>query len=746
MGITPAPLTAPDDEFMQQQLRRVGRAPSVPAGALPPTPPAALSEREQFAKQLGATVGDDREEFARKLGAISTPAPAVFSDKWFEQNIAASKQAAQDEMNKAFGPESQGANPPGLLNRIGHQAKSLYHEATGVVGGMELGLKDPKNATVAASGLLDPAIPAAYFGAQSFGGLTGVGQPPPPPGQSSSSIVNAVQNPSPENVQNVLLQGSQLAGSAAGGAASPRAGALYEASNLPKKFARKIAADAGVTGDLATRVEQKAAQAQAMHREAAADIQQLHKDAQVGVAQLQSELDAATQGTRTALKNLQDEAASIPGAKLNATEAIVRNTAQAVAQKAAEVQAPFEQMAAKATKPVGPAGDIYSLIRGSVGERGANPSEIPAAAFRALPPESEVGGTGARATYGPSGRAGITIGDLPPEEQAKFRAAHPELGGDSVSFRDLNRVKDDLYQAARASKDIQIRSGLDLARQRVIEMQEQYANDHGFGDQYAKAKRDYYQFKRELGSGLMDDFLAAQTIEDQTMAAKLAQMTRGTNAIALRTILKTAGVDTAPLDDIIARHGQLKGEATAAKSAGKATAKGISDRMSDVTGSVEKSIAERQKTAAKDVQALGEQNPVIKGTSDLDLVGKSPEEIARLRLQQQFDKARESGIWQVGHLAMTIYGVERMLEGNLIHGGIMATYGGARLLTPAIVRSPAFQDWVIRNSGISDPKMIQQLRGGLNRAMPLLIQQARQRQQAAGGLAMGAAQPPTPPQ
>lgn len=717
MGIISPNGLPPDLE--QAMQRRFAPAP-VPQGTIPPPPPS-VADRLAYLKANGGTVSnnasaEERLAHIKQVGGTVQEDPFPYTDAWFNQVIPAHKQAAQEEMNKAFGPESETSNPPGLLERVGHQLKSLGHEATATVAGMEQGIKDPTNLAVLAAGAIDPAIPASYFGTQAVSGLTGVGQPPPPPGQSSSSVVNAIRNPSPENVQNALLQGSTLAGSVAGGLSSPKAGTAYTTiKRTPKIIAKEIASNAGVTGDLAGKVEQKVAQASAMKREAATDIQKLHSDTQLGVQQLQGELDAATKGTTAVLKQLEQETASIPGAKLNATQAIVRNTAQAVAQKAAQVQAPFEEMAAKATTPVAQAPDIYSIIRDSVNSRGANPQEIPPAAFKALPketPESALTG----------------LEGLPPDEVAKFKTNNPDLFQSDVSFRTLNRVKEDLYQAARASKDAQVRAGLDLARQRIIDMQEKYAQVNGFGDQYLKAKRDYFQFKRELGSGLMDDFLNAQTIEDQEMAGKLAQVTRGTNAQALRTLLKTAGVDTSPLDDLIQRQSGIKAETIAAKKSWKAQTSDIQSRIGDIQKESARAIGAREGEAEKSIASLGKEKPVIAGMSDFDLVGKSNEEIARLKLKEQFDKAHESGIVNFGRIALIIYGVEKMLTSGSIagtlEGAAMTGYGAGRMLTPSVVRSPAFQDWVIRNSGITDPVMVRRVKAGLQKAMPMLIQGA----------------------
>jgi hypothetical protein len=131
--------------------------------------------------------------------------PSFFSDpKAYLQNQSQEMgQAAQNQQNQAFGPESQGKS---TMAQLGHRLASLGPETVGVIDKMVAGGMDWKNALVIAAGAVDPAIPAAYFGTQGAAQLGGV-----TPG------VNAGDT-SPENVQNALLAGSMVAG--AGGTAN----------------------------------------------------------------------------------------------------------------------------------------------------------------------------------------------------------------------------------------------------------------------------------------------------------------------------------------------------------------------------------------------------------------------------------------------------------------------------------------------------------------------------------------------
>jgi hypothetical protein len=133
----------------------------------------------------------------------------------------------------ALGPESEGRS---FVNRAGHSLLSLVPETAAVIDKAAAGLMDWKNAAAVIAGTIDPAIPAAYFGTQGVADLTGIGG-------GESSAKKAVQNPTPENVQNALLSGAQVVGAGAIGN-SPRAGAALQtapaiidaAKTIPNKY------------------------------------------------------------------------------------------------------------------------------------------------------------------------------------------------------------------------------------------------------------------------------------------------------------------------------------------------------------------------------------------------------------------------------------------------------------------------------------------------------------------------------
>ena len=139
-------------------------------------------------------------------GKVYQPAPSFWQDpKTFLQTRAGQMgQEAQNQMNQALGPESQGKS---LLSRMGHATLSYLPATAQVIDKAASGLVGTdagtwKNAAMVAAGALDPALSGAYFATQGTGQLTGL-----TPGVNPGDL-------SPNNVQNTLLAGSSVAGGA----------------------------------------------------------------------------------------------------------------------------------------------------------------------------------------------------------------------------------------------------------------------------------------------------------------------------------------------------------------------------------------------------------------------------------------------------------------------------------------------------------------------------------------------------
>ena len=106
-------------------------------------------------------------------GKVYQPAPSFWQDpKTFLQTRAGQMgQEAQNQMNQALGPESQGKS---LLSRMGHATLSYLPATAQVIDKAASGLVGTdagtwKNAAMVAAGAIDPALPGAYFATQGTG-------------------------------------------------------------------------------------------------------------------------------------------------------------------------------------------------------------------------------------------------------------------------------------------------------------------------------------------------------------------------------------------------------------------------------------------------------------------------------------------------------------------------------------------------------------------------------------------------
>ena len=139
-------------------------------------------------------------------GKIQKPFCKLAQGRW--------AQEAQNQMNQALGPESQGKS---LLSRMGHATLSYLPATAQVIDKAASGLVGTdagtwKNAAMVAAAATATALPGAYFATQGTGQLTGL-----TPGVNPGDL-------SPGNVQNTLLAGSSVAGGAsAAGAPNARA-------------------------------------------------------------------------------------------------------------------------------------------------------------------------------------------------------------------------------------------------------------------------------------------------------------------------------------------------------------------------------------------------------------------------------------------------------------------------------------------------------------------------------------------
>ena len=154
--------------------------------------------------------------------------------EFLQQDAARLRDVAQQEQFKGspdIYKEGKYAGQRPYLERLGHGLLSTAAETGAVAEGMVAGLGDWKNQAAIAAGVVDPAIPAAYFMAQgTIGG-----------GKAGADIVRS--GVTPENTQDLLLSGSTVAGAGAS-AESPAAGRVARTPGYFREkfqpFARKV--------------------------------------------------------------------------------------------------------------------------------------------------------------------------------------------------------------------------------------------------------------------------------------------------------------------------------------------------------------------------------------------------------------------------------------------------------------------------------------------------------------------------
>lgn len=198
--------------------------------------------------------------------------------------------------------------------------------------------------------------------------------------------------------------------------------------------------------------------------------------------------------------------------------------------------------------------------------------------------------------------------------------------------------------------------GLYAAAEKVTDLQEKIARDHGLGEKYGAAKRDYMQFRRGIGSKKAERWLGAGDVFDQALDPKLAKLSNKTTAEGLDTVLKSVGIDTGPFREVMARIGQAEEDAKAAHKYG------------------------------------GE---VIKGKATEDLAGIDNVTLNRMKLRMQ-----AKGIANPFALFQILYGLSIMSHSPL-YGALHLGYGvGRSAPVEILVRDTAFQDWVLKKAGV----------------------------------------------
>lgn len=540
---------------------------------------------------------------------------------------------------------------------------------------------------------------------------------------------------------------SAVAGSLGGGLATVKDtahGVMRRQLGLNEDLAKKVAdQNARIATERATATQQKTEVNEQTQKRVDSITQSL--DQEIGKIQTDTSLQKIdiTKRAERALNQVGDKLSEIEKQKVRETAQIVADSTLQADIEQARVKAPFEDIGKQIESPISTTGGIRDIVVQAFKDHGVKESEIPSGALKAL------------------GKAPAASDAVSPDASSlknnpEFAAAQSAARGESsVSFNDATRIREDLWQSAR-TPDERVNSALKFARQKVSELQEAAAKKAGLSDRYEKAKNDFRDFKRGIGSGLMNDFLSQIDAQEQAMIPKLRKILNPNTAEAMRTILNAMEIDTKPLTELLQAERDVKRvgrEIPRARAEGvKAIEKRGTAAERDARGragteltearrqgrNAEREIEGQSKTNIKRIRAEGSPVP---GREVEELAGKTQEQLEEERVRSLLSKAKEGGMNSVGALVWTVFGLMRMAAGSPL-GGITAMRGVSSMELPQIVRDPRFQDWIIRKSGVEPrSKLGLKMSLGLSRLYPLFRKLAQSGQLS--GAAENTAQPPT---
>lgn len=665
--------------------------------------------------------------------------PESKASQWVWTPKVSQEDAAKFWANTLFGTDVEGKpigtkkdEPPSRVAKIGSD----------ILGGITSGMTAPGQIVLTVSGLGEwafgkeaarDAIPlakslqpllkmpgraaAAYFGLQGLGAMLG--------------------NRKEGETDDQLLERRILGATAFLGTAHATVMGANEA------LGKVLTTTFGLDEDLAGKVQARVAQLEKARstRDDTVSSIETERDAKLGnldqstrrtIAQLEHQLDEtnklvrSTSGDKSlAIDNIARESLDASKGKLSDLQRdqfhqgsrIIAETVQAIREMEGDrdvegsIKKPFREIGEKIKAPVSDASTIRGIVAAELKSRNANPDELPAAALRALGKEESEG----------------SDSDRIPLDTSRFIGEPPDLGSDTagVSFNQMTRVREDLYNAADNAKDSSIKGALMASYEKVTDLQEKAAADAGQGAAYGKAKADFMKFKRGLGSGMMRTWLAAEDVQHQDMQAKVSRLiaeddrkTNGAITRAIRTTLKSAVIDTGPLDDVskqiavreevpkrIASNVKaMKGQLVEDRKLGSIQlkagtkekidqARGLSKEQSDAIDKEYKGKITAAQDEFREQEHSIDRHQIIPRYETAELAGKGNEELYRTKLREMAERENGKGI-QITPIVMALYGV--------MHASAFPfLYGMARGGIPELVKNPSFQDWIIQRAGVS---------------------------------------------
>jgi len=453
---------------------------------------------------------------------------------------------------------------------------------------------------------------------------------------------------------------------------------------------------------------------------------------------------AIKQKTINALKANEAQMGELDKQKTEQGIALIRDTAKALHEEQTQLSARYDALGDKIKEPVSTSSQVVDLVKAEFRALGINEKEIPPAAFKALQEAKEPSTQRMSASQNTAAmqaarylKEGMSVQDVrsamtnlgyTPREVAGIMqiVAPQDAAGDALGFNQITRIREDLYQAGRASKDGAVRHALGEAYAKLTDLQEQAANKAKLGGEYKTLKSDYMKFMRGINSDLMQNWLNAEDMESQAINNKVRELTSRTKEEALRAILRSAGLSTDAFDAVVKAQEQatkataeIKSQAVAEKealtrgtkqeiAAAKERAAGAKKAITEEAAAAkEKAEGTRKQAEAAEeyttkeqlgkLEKEGEKVVPHKGTSEL--AGMTDAQLKEQRINALVADLKKNGVIEPGRFAYLMYGLIRTLSGSMF-GPLTLAYGGSRIGMEAVVQNPKFTNWLLSESGI----------------------------------------------
>jgi hypothetical protein len=385
--------------------------------------------------------------------------------------------------------------------------------------------------------------------------------------------------------------------------------------------------------------------------------------------------------------------------------------------------------------PIADAGSVRRIILSEVEKAKAKPGEIPAAAFKALGREAGTGG-GIRPFAG--SEAEMAPEDLPEGVLEALKASGYDVGGKDLTFKDLTRVRHDLYDAAYRNSDHEVSYGLRQAAEKITDMQEAAADKAGVGKEYRALKGRYAKYINEIGDGPAAKLLSAVHHQDQVLGKYFAAGMTWKDELVLGDLFKKYGVSTPSLDKVYREIESLskeresirsgkseylqrqkeKADVEAAQGRAEAAAEPLQRELEQLRSPRSEYLRQRAEgqrlteLAGRSKELKGEmaaankpekgRAAVVPGTPYSELTGKSEQQLREMRVRALMDAGQTQGITKPWRLALLILGLGKLMMGSMWGVSDVAIGAGPSIMNK-ITGSPALQKWLASEAGVANP-------------------------------------------